>query len=141
MMYSKIRFSLSALIILMVSCQESITCQVYKKRFYSKEVNIVVADKGPIGNSFVVKGLNPITGRNIFYTDIDGIYNYVYNILEVGDTLMKTKNNAVFTIEKKKINILVFYDCLNGSYRGGGVLDTLPKLTYGKIIVDTIPKE
>ena len=141
-MYLKIHYPLLAFIISMTSCQESVTCQVYRKRFYSKEVNIIVLDKGPMGNSFVVTGLDPITGKNTSYTDVDGIYNYVYNILEVGDTLVKTKNNATFTIKKRRINTLISYDdCLDGSYKGSGASDTLPNLTYGKMVIDTIPKK
>ena len=94
-----------------------------------------------MGNSFIVKGLEPLTGKNVSYTDADGIYNYLYNSLEAGDTLVKTKGNALFTIKKRRINVLVFYNCLDGIYRGNGILDTLPKLTYGKMSVDTILKE
>lgn len=137
---SLIRFLSLPFIISIASCQKEVTCQVYKKRFYGKEANIIVLDKGPIGNSLVVKGVNLITRKNTIYTDVDGIYNYVYNNLEIGDTLIKKRNSATFTIKKKKATILISYNCLAGNYAESGILDTLPKLTYGKMTVDTIPK-
>jgi hypothetical protein len=135
-----IRPLLFPLIFSAASCYKPSTCQVYKKRFYSKETNIIVLDKGPIGNVFIVKGLNPITSEETVYTDIDGIYNYLYNNLELGDTIIKTKSSATFIIKKKKSNILIAYNCLNSVHTGVGKLDTIPEFTYGKMIIDTIPK-
>jgi hypothetical protein len=135
-----IGFALIPLIFLIASCYKISTCQVYKKRLYNKEANIIVLNKGSIGNNFIVNGLNPITGKKAVYTDVDGIYNYVYNNLEVGDTISKAKNNATFVVKKKKANILIAYDCLDGGYTAGNKLDTIPKLTYSKMIIDTIPK-
>ena len=140
-MYLKILFSLLVFTIIMTSCQERTTCQVYKKRFYSKETSIIVLDRGPRGNGFVIKGLDPITRKATSYADVDGIYNYVYSTLEVGDTLIKTRNSANFIIKKRNTNILLSYNCLDGSYKGGGILDTVPNLTYGEMIVDTLPKK
>ena len=134
------RFLSLTLLFLATSCYKLHTCQVHKKRFYAKETNIIVLDKGPRGNSFTVKGLNPITGESAIYTDGDGIYNYVYNNLNLGDTLIKTKNNATFLIKKRASNITITYNCANGNYRGGSKLDTIPELTYEKMTVDTLPK-
>jgi hypothetical protein len=131
---------LFALIFSAASCYKPSTCQIYKKKFYNKEANIIVLDKGPIGNNFIVKGLNPITGKKTVYTDINGIYNYLYNNLELGDTIIKTKSSTAFIIKKKKSNILIAYNCLDGIHTGGGKLDTIPESTYGKMIIDTIPK-
>ena len=89
----------------------------------------------------MIEGLDPITKKAISYADVDGIYNYVHNTLEVGDTLVKTRGSSTFTVKKRKMNILISYNCLDGSYRGGGVLDTSNNLTYGEMIVDTVSKK
>lgn len=108
------------------SCYKLQPCTEYRKRFFDKEVQVVVKDKGPQGNSFHIKGIEPVRLIEVNYADVDGLYNFIWNSLEIGDTLIKHKGNDNFLLKKKSFNLLVKYNC-DGGVTGIIKPDTLEK--------------
>jgi hypothetical protein len=110
----------------MSSCYNLPPCTEYRKRFFDKEVCAVVTDKGPQGNSFHIKGFEPTTSFQIDYADVDGLYNFIWDRLEIGDTIIKSKGNDRFLLKKELINISIQYNC-EGGMTGVIKPDTLKK--------------
>lgn len=93
------------------ACTREQPCVIYRKRFFKKSVNEVVVDKGPEGRHFLITGFDPVSHKKIVFDEIDGFFIGVKALMSIGDTLVKTKNNASFLIKKKDINIIASYDC------------------------------
>jgi hypothetical protein len=108
------------------TCYTLPPCTEYRKRFFDKEVYAVVTDKGLQGNSFHIKGVEPTTSIKVDYADVDGLYNFIWNSLEIGDTIIKSKGTDRFLLKKKSLNIAIQYNCEGGMF-GNIRPDTLKK--------------
>jgi len=118
--------SVILMLVALSSCYSLPPCNEHRKRFFDKEVNIVITDRGPRGNSFHVKGINTANLKKSDYFDSDGIYNFIWNDIEVGDTLFKTKGNDLFILKKRNFNLLIKYNCNSSAY-GNTKVDTIQK--------------
>ncbi|WBA44256.1 hypothetical protein [Hymenobacter canadensis] len=111
---------------LLTGCNKLTPCDVYKKRFLNKQAYLVISDRGNNGNDLHLKGYNPITSQRAEYKGMDGLYIYLRNSIDVGDTLEKRINEPNFIVRKKRYNISIEYSC-NGKSYDFIVPDTLRK--------------
>ncbi len=106
----------------LAACQEVGPCEKAKEFFLGKETNLVIQDKGIVGNVLDIKGYEPETKRNIRYQDTHGLYVFIRDSTELGDTLLKHKNETWFLLKKKKYNIKFGMSCNGNEY-----LQTMPE--------------
>lgn len=115
-MKSSVSFSsIYPLFALLTACQHSESCEVYKRRFNKLEADVIVKDKGPDGRVCFLKGIHPVTHKPVFFYDEGGFYIAVKDLIDVGDTLVKVKGNAIFLIKKVRSNVELDYPCGDGS--------------------------
>ncbi|SFF31397.1 hypothetical protein [Spirosoma endophyticum] len=66
---------------------------------------------------FVLKGRNPITGKEDEYHD-DANWNIRFKkFIDIGDTVIKRKNEMMFYIHKKDTTLAFPYDCQGKIYQ------------------------
>lgn len=102
---------LHLLIFSIYGCQQVPSCDVYRKQFYKKNIDIIVTDLGPIGREFHITGIDPVTHHKIDYRDSGGLFSEIRNNMQVGDTLTKKARVSYYMIKKTKTNIVIDIKC------------------------------
>ncbi|RSK31784.1 hypothetical protein [Hymenobacter metallilatus] len=127
-------FSLMSLLHTLSACHTHTSCEDFAKRMGRRQVNIMVADSGPIGTSIELQGTDPATGKIIEFRDRTAFYIYVKDRLSVGDTLVKIRGEQFFTIKKPTCNIIIDFSCRSDPYQPMGI-DTVPKTSSRLVII------
>jgi hypothetical protein len=91
------------------SCQ--VDCKAITERARLMECNLIINDLPGAGRTFRVAGINPVTGKGEFYSDTDSWYVEFNQDIELGDTLVKRKNELKFYIHKKDTVMVFPYKC------------------------------
>lgn len=88
------------------ACQRVPPCEEGKRYFLGKETNMVLTDKGMNGNLFDVRGYDPVTGRAVRYHNTHGLYIFIRDSAQVGDTLVKKRSETRFVLKKARVNLV-----------------------------------
>ena len=103
---------LFALIWFLGACESLLPCKEFNRlAYYPKEARLIVRDKGPVGREFHLKGQDPVTQKAVDYDDDGGYFIAIRAAIDLGDTLIKVKEQSAYLIKKRGYNVLVNCPC------------------------------
>ena len=105
------------------------TCEEYKASFLAKEAQLVLQVNKSVGREIDFKGYEPVTMKSVTYNDTGGFYIYIIEAAEIGDTLVKKKNQTWFVLKKRKFNLKFDTQCAGEEYLKHRT-DTLKKAAF-----------
>ena len=98
------------LIALTAGCGGS-NCEIKAENYRPSECAIKVDSRQFIGPWFSIEGTNAYNGGRNKYADLGNWYGSFTDYIDIGDTVVKRKNELVFYIHKKDTVLTFPYKC------------------------------
>ena len=92
-------------------------CQDDVAHYRLQQCSIIVEDMSIRDRWFSLEGKNVYTGKPDKYSDVGGWANIFKNKIEVGDTVIKQKNEMLFSVHKKDTTLAFPFDCQGKIYQ------------------------
>ena len=108
------------------SCVHEFSCDEVTDDLLKKQASIVVEDIGPNGRIVHYSGVNIYNRSKSSFIDEGGMYFPMKDIVQIGDTLIKHKNQTEFLIRKKNVIVRFKFECIENQGYGFNI-DTLKK--------------
>lgn len=97
--------------LLLSGCGKNDTCAKYESVYRTDSVHVVIRQQEISGRRVKLDGYHPVNRKPVKYRNISGIFLYVQDVLQIGDTLKKELGSLSYVIKKSDRNITLEYNC------------------------------